>query len=335
MFGGKSDERFVSVASAQNLASHFEFSQLWFVSPKGQVLNVKAQDLADHKDPFKSPFSPSGTAFADSVERAIAQLKGHTVFLGFHGTEGEDGKIQALLESSGVAFTGSGAQCSQICFDKPNAKKLLSKHGIKVAPEIILSTNNLIKAEAKLRAFFDLHHKIVAKPIANGSSIGLHIISDRESLQAAINDICASRDGSFMAEKFISGRELTIGVIEKDGKPLALPASEVLLNEGHSFDYDGKYLGKGTKEITPADLGYEDLKIVQDLAVKAHSLLACFGYSRTDVILNADGITYLETNTLPGLTKASFVPQQLQSAGISMREFIKSQIELAESRRAN
>ena len=332
MFGGKSEERFVSVASAQNLASIFEFSEVWFISPLGQIFLVDSNELASHKDPFKLPFVPAKAPIAQSLEQAIPKLKNRTVFMGFHGTEGEDGKIQALLEKNRVAFTGSGSESSQICFDKPTAKKVLSKHDISVAPEIILSSGDPDKAESELREFFISNRKIVAKPTANGSSIGLHIISDQNSLKSAIDDIRKSRAGAFMAEKFISGREITVGVIEKNGDLEALPPSEVLLNEGHSFDYDGKYLGKGTREITPAELNANDLMSIQTLAIRAHRLLNCFGYTRTDVILSSEGITYLETNTLPGLTKASFIPQQLNVANIPFKSFIKDQIELAEQR---
>jgi D-alanine-D-alanine ligase len=331
MFGGSSDERFVSVASAQNISANYHFDDLWFLSPAGQVLRVTSEELSHHQNPFKNPFSPTSREASRSLQEAISSLKDEVVFLGLHGTEGEDGKIQELLEKSKIAFTGSGSKASRICFDKILAKKTLLPEKVTVAAQLILEGGDSF--EKKLSDFFTLHRKIVVKPIANGSSVGLHIISDAASLMAAVSDIRKTGAGTFMAEKFVQGRELTIAVIDRNGKPMALPPSEVVLNAGHSFDYDGKYLGKGTTEITPAEITPAQREIAQDLALRAHKVLGCYGYSRTDAILSAEGITYLETNSLPGLTKASFVPQQLKCEGISMREFIEQQLELARQRR--
>ena len=112
----------------------------------------------------------------------------------------------------------------------------------------------------------------------------------------------------------------------------ALPASEIVLNEGHSFDYNGKYLGSGTTELTPAPLTEIEMKRAQQVAIQAHKALGCYGYSRTDMILSGQDVYFLETNTLPGLSKPSFVPQQLQAAGMSVEQFISRQLILAAKR---
>jgi D-alanine-D-alanine ligase len=184
-----------------------------------------------------------------------------------------------------------------------------------------------------LPAFFKKHGKLVAKPVANGSSVGLHIISDEASLQKAMHQIAQSASfGHFMAEKFIEGRELTVGIIEHQGKLSPLPPSEVVLNQGGSFDYDGKYLGRGTTEITPAKITKAEAEAAQKVALEAHRSLGCFGYSRTDLILRPEGVLMIETNTLPGLTKASFIPQQLEAAGITVVDFVEEQMTLALNR---
>lgn len=341
MFGGNSEERFVSVASAQNLArtmkekSSHPFSEIWFISTKLDVAQVSLEELGAHKDPFKTPFVPKEKPFASSIEEAIPRLKtsGAVVFLGFHGTFGEDGKIQGLLESNKIPFTGSGSKASHLCFDKTLAKKIVSEKGIATAPGILLTTGPGGDYVTALPAFFKKHGKIVAKPVANGSSIGLHIITDEKSLHRAVEQIGKSAAfGHFMAEKFIEGRELTIGIIERDGKLIALPPSEVVLNAGGTFDYDGKYLGRGTTEITPAKITKDETEAAQKLALEAHRALGCFGYSRTDAILRPEGMMMIETNTLPGLTKASFIPQQLEAAGISVTDFVDEQMALAQRR---
>lgn len=341
MFGGNSEERFVSVASAQNIArtmndkSSTPFSEIWFVAVNGEVSRVSLETLSSHKDPFKTPFVPNEKPFAKSVEDAIPFLKNSAgdktvVFLGFHGTFGEDGKVQAMLEKNKIPFTGSGSKASHMCFDKTLAKKIVSEKGIATAPGLLLTTGSGGNYATALPDFFKKHGKIVAKPVANGSSIGLHIIGDEKSLARAIDEIGKSEAfGHFLAEKFIVGRELTVGIIERGGKLVPLPPSEVLLNAGASFDYDGKYLGRGTTEITPAQITKDECEAAQKVALEAHRTLGCYGYSRTDVILRPEGVLLIETNTLPGLTKASFIPQQLEAAGMTVQEFISEQLELA------
>lgn len=342
MFGGNSEERLVSVASAQNLArtmaekSATPFDELWFVSPSGSVTPTTLDELCRHENPFKIAFQPSQRVMAASIEEAILNLKKATdrqpsVFLGFHGTFGEDGKVQALLEKNLIPFTGSGSKSSHLCFEKNLAKVEMKAKGFKVAPELILTSGDG-KFEPPLRSFFEEHGKIVVKPIANGSSIGLHIVTDEKIFVAACADIRQAKYGRFMAEKFIEGRELTVGILESNGQTSPLPPSEVVLNPGASFDYDGKYLGRGTTEVTPAKITKTECEIAQKTALAAHSILGCFGYSRTDLILAGTEIYFIETNTLPGLTKASFIPQQLEAAGLTVEGFVATQMADAEKR---
>ena len=109
LFGGGSDERLVSVASAQNLAAQFVFDELWFVFQDGRISKIEKAELLQHKNPFKSPLTPSSKPFVDSIQNPLPLLTGKTVFMGFHGTQGEDGYIQSLFESNKIAFTGSGS----------------------------------------------------------------------------------------------------------------------------------------------------------------------------------------------------------------------------------
>ncbi len=342
MFGGNSDERFVSVASAQNLArtmadkSKTPFTELWFVAPDTSVTLVSLEELSRHEHPFKVAFQPTQKPASRTIEEAITKLKsdgsnGVTVFIGFHGTFGEDGKVQAMLETNKIPFTGSDSKSSHLCFEKTLAKKVVVEKGIRIAPELLLMAGNE-NFEAPLTAFFKQHGKIVVKPIANGSSIGLHIVTDENILKAACADIKQAKYGRFMAEKFIAGRELTVGIIEMDGRVSALPPSEVVLNPGSSFDYDGKYLGRGSLEITPAKITDTEAQLAKQVALEAHALLGCFGYSRTDLILTNGEIHFIETNTLPGLTKASFIPQQLEAAGLTVTQFVESQMANANKR---
>ena len=135
-----------------------------------------------------------------------------------------------------------------------------------------------------------------------------------------------------MVEPFIHGRELTVGVVEEKNGLRPLPCTEVRLESGRTFDFAGKYLGKGTQEITPAEIPESWAEAVKAMALVAHNTLGCFGYSRTDMIYGDEGAMFIEINTLPGLTQASFIPQQLAADGQSMDDFVRIQICLAQSR---
>jgi D-alanine-D-alanine ligase len=187
--------------------------------------------------------------------------------------------------------------------------------------------------EETLRDLLALHGRLVAKPVADGSSVGLFHIRKADDVPGAAQAIAAGKE-RYLVEQFVDGTELTIGVVDMGDGARALCASEVRLAPGRSFDFEGKYLGKGTVEITPAEVTDDVSRASMDLALSAHRALGCEGYSRTDVIVGVHGPVFLETNTLPGLTKASFLPQQLAVAKISMRTFLEQQSVLARARAA-
>jgi D-alanine-D-alanine ligase len=332
LFGGSSDERLVSVASAQNLARQFTFDELWFIHLSGALSRVPSAELDGHERPFEKAFEPRGAPFARDLKESLSSVQGRILFLGLHGTEGEDGQMQALFEQHRIPFTGSGAESSHNCFDKVKAKIIARRNGLPLAEEMILSAADRAQWTAKLGNFFEKNGKMVIKPVASGSSFGLHIVADSASLKKAGDEIQKSSYSDYLVETFLQGRELTVGVLERNGGLEALPPSEVVLNEGFNFDYQGKYLGRGTTEITPASLSADEKSKAQKLAVDAHRALGCRGYSRTDMILTSRGPVFLETNTLPGLSKASFIPQQLQAAGIPMKDFLEEQIKIASGR---
>lgn len=332
LFGGVSDERLVSVATAQNLANRHDFKELWFEDDKGRFYLVSKMELLKHQRPFEIAFVPSTAPFAGEFKETFARLQSKVVFLGFHGTEGEDGSLQKLLEDAKIPFTGSGSKSSRLCFEKNEAKKALTGSGVHLAPELIIEKSLINSQRAEFQHFVKTHRKVVLKPVASGSSFGLHLVNDGDSLDVVLSEVGKSPYDRYIAEAFIQGRELTVGVLNRSGKTECLPASEAIVLDGPKFDYEGKYLGRGTKEVTPAEISAQEMKSAQELALKAHSVLGCYGYSRTDMILTGNGPYFLETNTLPGLTKASFIPQQLEAVGITMREFIDEQLQMAMKR---
>jgi D-alanine-D-alanine ligase len=337
LFGGTSPERRVSVASAQHMLDALEQLEpcaLWFEAPDGQIYFPAAADLRAYERPFETDYTPRAFAAHRSLAAALdgeAERVGDSVFfLALHGGTGEDGTIQKQLEARGRAFTGSGSLASARAFDKTVAKQLVRDRGILTAESIVVPQNDVQRARDALEGLLALHGRAVAKPVAGGSSVGLHQVRTPEEAARAAQDV-AFADEIYLAEAFIEGIELTVGVVE-DGTLRALPPSEVRVDRGRAFDYEGKYLGKGTIEITPAEVSAEVARAAQEVAIAAHDALGCEGYSRTDVIVSPRGPVFLEIHTLPGLTQRSFIPQQLAAEGTAIKDFLRGQLALARRR---
>jgi D-alanine-D-alanine ligase len=332
LFGGRSAERRVSVASAQNLCAVLPDATLWMILQDGAVCACPRAALLAHARPFEIDLAPETPPEWPDLETALAHCPRGTVFvLGLHGGEGEDGRIQTLLETRGFAFTGSGSTASAAALDKQRAKGVVARHGVRT-PEATRVEGAAQVLERMLRDLLAARGPLIAKPLAEGSSVGLHRIDSAADLPRIAAEIEAS-GVPYLIEDRVSGRELTVGVLEEGEQAVALPPSEVLLEGAETFDYAGKYLGRGTRKITPAELPDAVTREAQRIALLAHRALGCQGYSRTDLIVDCAGISYLETNTLPGLSCASFLSQQLAASERTLREFVANQIRLAIARR--
>jgi D-alanine-D-alanine ligase len=331
--GGASSERLVSVASAQNVSSLLPEAACWFLTPSGSVYVVDRAALAAHQKPFEVDFTPGGPPTFPSLDAALdaPQAKAQVFFLALHGGAGENGTVQALFEARRLPFTGSSAAASARAFDKAITKVLVGAKGARLAQAELFVHERPSDLQARLLALFKTAPRWVLKPVEDGSSVGLiHLTSPDQTSEAAWQ---MSRSGlRYLAEQFIDGRELTVGVVDEPGGPVALPVSEVRTVPGGAFDYAGKYLGRGTEELTPAPITDAERAQAQQLGLLAHATVGCRGYSRTDMILTPQGPVFLEINTLPGLTKASFIPQQLAAAGKDLKAFLAQQLELARRR---
>lgn len=331
LFGGMSDERLVAVASAQNVLANVPAFTPWFIAPDGAVSEVTPAAVAAHQKPFEVQFVSTAMPFAQNIEEATAKIQGRPVFICLHGDEGENGVIQKVFESAGVHYTGSDSKSSATCFDKLEAKRIVASRNVAVAEQIVLTERHAATIQNELTTFARKHGKIVVKPVASGSSVGLHIVDATGDIAGVARAVAASGH-IYMAEMFLEGREITVGVVQHRGTIEGLCASEVLVQKGRAFDYQGKYLGHGITEVTPAELPPKDEFACLALALDVHRRLRCYGYSRSDMILTDKGPVFLETNTLPGLSKSSFVPQQLAARGIGLSAFIAGQLELATKR---
>jgi D-alanine-D-alanine ligase len=335
LFGGTSDERRVSVASAQNIAANLPEAHPWFLAPNGEIHLCSREELGGHQRPFERDFVPASPAefhgLSPALDRAV--LEQPVFFLALHGGEGEDGTLQSQFESRRLAFTGSGSTASRRAFDKSEAKRIAREQGVRLADGEEIMTGDPDRARRILERRLEKHSALILKPVANGSSIGLHVVRDKQELDRALTQLATGPDIAYLAEELVRGRELTIGVHQSGDEITALPPSEVRVAPDHEFDYEGKYLGRGSLEITPAEISAAETQESQALAVRMHRALGCEGYTRTDAILSDQGnLVYLETNTLPGLTRASFIPQQLAAGGVPFAKFLEEQLALALAR---
>jgi D-alanine-D-alanine ligase len=320
LFGGTNKERLVSVASGQALHQALPEADLWFWDVADTVHDVQSKELLNHARPFEDEFKPGhrGVRLEQALDRAKAEDR--LLVLGLHGGRAEDGELQAMCEMRGVPFTGSGSASSHLAFDKVAAKRFAAIAGVKAPNGIALED---------IEAAFVEYGKLIAKPARDGSSYGLIFVNAQQDLVAVRN---AAKLEEYLIEPFIAGVEATCGVLEQpDGKIFSLPPIEIVPADG-GFDYTAKYLLKSTQEICPGRFTAEISAQLMDQALRAHKALSCTGYSRTDFIISERGPIYLETNTLPGLTKASLYPKALKAQGIGFADFLQDQIALAEKR---
>lgn len=332
LFGGRSDERHVSVASAQAVAVTLDKPLCWFWAPNGAIHDIRIDDLVKHERPFEIDFVPVRPAIFPDVEQALDTLPVDepVFFLALHGGEGEDGTLQRLLEARRIPFTGSGSLASAKAFDKGRAKEIVAGR-VKTAESRVIA--NAREARGVIDDLLSRHDKIVLKPVAGGSSRGLFFLERGGDVERIAGEI-ARLNIPYIAEQHIAGREVTVGVIDRGDGAMPLPVIEIEVDPGFAFDYEGKYLGKGTREICPANIPDSVRDEAQRTALAAHETLGCEGYSRSDLIAADDGVYYLETNTLPGLTKSSLIPQMLRTAGIGFRDFLDDQLNLGLKRAA-
>jgi D-alanine-D-alanine ligase len=294
------------------------------VSGEREVSLSGATGVSKALDPEKFIVSRYDPA-TDLAQLAADARKLDFAFILLHGLYGEDGTMQGFLDLLGVPYQGSGVLGSAIAMDKNLAKELYQLNGLPVADWQIIGAGDEVNVE-ELVARFDL--PVVIKPVREGSSLGLTLAQTREQLMAGI-DKAQSHGSRIMIEKYISGTELTVAVLGNN-ELQGLPVIEIVPGEEFSFfDYDAKYKAGASEEICPARISDELTVQVQEYGVAAHRALRLRGYSRTDIMLSGDGSLYLlETNTIPGMTPTSLLPQAAAEYGLAFPEFLEKLIEL-------
>jgi D-alanine-D-alanine ligase len=327
LLGGTSEERDVSIASGAQVfrALREAGHEVVAVDTARGTLQGEEEERLLH----------SGVALAPPSEEELRRLRAggtvalmqnpalraaDVVFLALHGGSGEDGTLQAILDSAGIVYTGSGQIGSAMAMDKDIAKRLFQLAGVPTAPWLMAPADPELVAHK-------LGYPLVVKPSKQGSTVGLTVVKEPGGLLAAVAE-AARFDDEVMLEKFVPGRELTVGILAGE----ALSVGEII-PRGEIFDYESKYQAGGAQEIFPADLAEDVTERVRELGLLAHRALKLRDYSRVDFRLDPDGgLWCLEANTLPGMTNASLLPQSAEASGIGFRELCERICQLAQAR---
>lgn len=296
--GGKSGEREVSLKGAEEVA--------------------KALDPGKYEVRRYDPATDLALLATDADQLDAA-------FILLHGPFGEDGTVQGFLDLLNIPYQGSGVLGSAIAMDKNLAKVLYRNNGLKV-PEWHMAGKEDIDSPGKILG--DLGLPLVIKPVNQGSSLGMTIARSEDEITEGLKKAFAI-DHQVMVEEFIEGREITGGVLG-NSELTPLPLVEIIPGDQYEFfDYEAKYQPGASTEICPAEID-EPLTIrAQQCALTAHRALQLQGYSRTDMIVSGDDIYVLETNTIPGMTSTSLLPQAAAAAGLDFGALLDRLIELA------
>jgi D-alanine-D-alanine ligase len=320
LMGGTSAERDVSLASSLRVAEALRslgHDVVKLDTAKG-TLSLKEEKALLAKGAIVKTTPPSREELAKMAQQTLPQMlralpqlqQADCVFLGLHGGFGEDGSIQAMLDMAGVTYTGSGHLASALAMDKDLSKHLFRRAGVQTA------NWNMARRDASPdEQLKNLPLPVVVKPSKQGSTVGLSIVRRREELAAAVAEAWLY-DDEVMIEQFVSGRELTVGIL--DGE--ALPVGEIIPRH-EIYDYECKYTPGMAEEVFPAQIPSDRAREAQDLARKAFQALKLRGCARIDFRMTEDGSLFcLEANTLPGMTGTSLIPQAAAAAGISFPE---------------
>ncbi len=254
----------------------------------------------------------------------LAKAKFDVVFIAMHGSPGEDGGIQGLLETLGVKYTGPGLLSSALAMNKVFAAQVYVANGLPHPDFVHFKKDGWKRSPDKIinDIVSKLGFPMVVKPVDQGSAVGVSKIKSHEELRKTIEKTIKVFPW-LMAQKFIKGQEATCGILEKDGQAMALPPTHILPNLGEFYDYKSKYSTGGSTHICPADFGDIVNQQIQNLAIMAHKALDCRGMSRTDIFVADDKKLYiLETNTIPGMTSTSLFPEAAAKAGINFSKML-------------
>jgi len=256
------------------------------------------------------------------VGKRLKEAGVEVAFLALHGRYGEDGTIQGLLEVMDIPYTGSGVLASALGMNKVAAKKVVAASGLPTPDYCEVAASELSR-EATARVMAAIGLPVMVKPVEEGSSLGVSKCKTPEQLEESLATGLAEF-GRMFVERFVMGTEITVGVIERDGRPEALPILE-LVPRNEFYDYEAKYTEGMTEFILPARLEPPVYARAQEAAIAVFGAIGCRGYSRVDMMVDQEGTPwFVEVNTLPGMTELSDLPAQARAAGISYEDLVET-----------
>ncbi len=343
IFGGKSGEHEVSLNSAKQIIEALNKEKYniipiaitkkgkWLIGNKGnEYLKLYAGKTKEDGISIKQS---QGLVSINNNEKSLTNfIEGDTedrkIDLALpilHGPYGEDGKLQGMLDMLGVPYVFSGTLASALSMNKDKTKIIAQNTGLNVIPDIILSKGedyNIKKIINKLSL------PIVIKPMELGSSVGMSIAKNEKELEQGIEQ-AFKHDIEIMLEKFIKGRELTVGVMSDKMDAYPLPVIEIIPKVSDWFDYKAKYEKGGSDEICPANIPDNIRNEIQKMALNIFQAIKCRGVARADFIWSRQDnkLYFLEINTIPGMTATSLVPQAAKTAGMEFGEFLDKLIQ--------
>jgi D-alanine-D-alanine ligase len=339
IFGGRSGEHEVSLASAASVIRALDPEKYeavpigigkdgrWFIGTPAQKM---LPDVLRQGHRVMLSADPSVGALLPMEERAAGSQRVDVIFPVLHGTFGEDGTVQGLLDLAGLPYVGSGVIGSAVGMDKDMAKRLFLQAGLPTGDFLAIlrsewekSRERILKAVAKKFRF-----PVFVKPAALGSSVGMTKVHKREELAAAL-DLAAEFAQKILVERNIRGREIEVSVLGNDEPEASIPGE--IIPHREFYDYTAKYLEEGTRLEIPAKLTKTQVRRFQEYAVRAFRCLECRGMARVDFFLEKpSGRIYLnEINTIPGFTSISMYPKLWEASGIPYRDLIDRLIQLA------
>ncbi len=338
--GGLSHEREVSLSSGSLIAGALirKGHEVCLVdlytgkAPDGTAPRFTSDPIEPYKVSRAIPDLDALKTATGHGERRIGEgvlplcAEADAVFIALHGDVGENGQLQACLDMACIPYTGSGYAGSLLAMDKDLTKQLLTRAGVPTAPWVLCDLTEGVETAAH-RIETEVGYPVVVKPCSGGSSVGVSMPENRRELTAAIEK-AAAYETALLAERRITGRELTVSIL--DGE--VLPPVEIIPLTGF-YDYENKYQAGLTTEICPAPLTDEETAALKAAALKGFAALRLRGYCRFDFILDRDGTPWcLEANTLPGMTPTSLLPRAAAAAGIGYDELCEKMILMAAKR---
>lgn len=308
--GGYSGEAVISYKSATTIYNHLDKEKFSVykidITPNGWT----------YENPDGKRLPVDRNAF--TLQQDGKEIKFDAVFIGMHGTPGEDGKLQGYFDMLGLPYTSCNAATSALTFNKRYTTAVAGAARINVARSVLFIKDQFISAD---EAIANLKFPVFVKPNNGGSSIGMSKVNQPSEEMGAAIEKAFREDDQVLVEEMIQGREFTVGVFRTKGEIVVLPITEVITHN-EFFDFEAKYQGKSS-EITPANISAEWRANLEQTASKIYQVFNCSGVVRIDFIYNeAAGKPYmLEINTIPGQSDASVVPQQVRAKGWSLKDF--------------